>query len=177
VWPNVLGTCSTVLGALALLYGAWGIVGALIFEGITGLAATNDEKVIAVMKELAPYTITSSAGGALLGAVHLTGGILLLRRRRRAVPVLVTWSMLKIAYAGFAAWVGYATQERVLGALAPAGAGAPPLAFARLLAVGTGVVTLLWLWAYPCVLLLWFSRDRVKAKVQEWQASAAEGSG
>jgi hypothetical protein len=156
-WPMVVGIIAVVLGGFGILGGIWGIVAPLIM-GRMFAAASQDVQMIDPAIGL-PLAVLGLALACMLAA----GGIGLLRRRRWAVPVLLWWSWLKVVFSTASLLI---TIPVTLKAVDAAGANSPmpmmPIIMASL------VLGLLWAWALPVFIIIWFRRGVIRGEVAGW---------
>lgn len=98
-WPKALGITAIVFGAYGMISHAAGFASSRFLGAITkGLpeAAGFDEQVLGLMNR---YMLYNGTGCLILGLLLLAGGIALLRRRRKARALLLTWAMARIVLA------------------------------------------------------------------------------
>ena len=92
----------------------------------------------------------------------------------------VIWSIGKILYAVPAAIIGYLMNVAMFEAMQEAAGSSPapmPAGFfgvLQKLGAAGAVLGLLWFWALPVFLLVWFSRSRIRDEVAGWDAQAPE---
>ncbi|MHC4991611.1 MAG: hypothetical protein ACYTGC_11595 [Planctomycetota bacterium] len=190
VWPTVIGTLAIVFGAGGLL--AYGCLGVLVsvFMGVIARvfreAAEKNPQMemqaaqFEVMAESVWMMLTSNLVAGGLAVVLLVGGLGVTGRKGYGVRWCMTWAGLKFLYAIPAAMLGYymsAEQfKRMQEATVDSGNQVPAGIFTLMQSMGVvGVVLqVLWLWAGPVFLLIWFARRSVKDEVRSW---GGEGSG
>lgn len=101
--------------------------------------------------------------GLALACMLTAGGIGLLLRRRWAAGLLVWWAWLKIILSAASLLV---TVPFMLNAMDQTGAGSPvpmmPIMMASL------VLGLLWAWALPVFIIIWFRRSATRGEVAGW---------
>jgi len=122
----------------------------------------------------AAWTISLSAVATVLGLLLLAGGVGLVRRRHWSRAALICWAVLKIILAvanGLLVWVvqqqGLQEQSRMMGpGFAPGGAGATTVKAVTFFSLAFAI---LWGWALPVFLLIWFSRRSIKAQMAQWR--------
>lgn len=136
----------------------------------------------------ADLTIVMFSGWVLLALLLLVSGILLIRRKPIARPLLITWSYARIVVGiGGAAVQTQMQREQYSAMLNAAGdtiastAGPsstpspspPDLSFVNNIFTGVMgaffVIWVLWIVALPVLLLIWLNRDLVKADVATWR--------
>ena len=177
-WPNVLGVISIVFGAGAILMSSFNFASPRFYAWLAerapqdaGMAAQAE-----VMAEHATGTMIMAAFTTLLAALLLFGGIGLLRRRHWGVLVCTTWAVSKIPFVLVGAYFGLIVAREMMdkmGTLTPAG-GPPPAFLDAMITVGIALA-IVWGWAYPVFLLIWFSRGKIKAEYRDWAQPRSSG--
>ena len=122
-----------------------------------------------------PLNLISLPVATALSVWLLVAGIGILRRRPWSRPTSLGWAVGKMLYAVPASVLGYIQQTAMSAAVEDALASDPgasvPTGFFRFfeslgaVSVGCG---LLWAWALPIFLIIWFLRAPVKAEVERW---------
>jgi len=128
----------------------------------------------------------SAAIYGVAGALLLAGGILLLRRRRVASPVLKFWAVLKLAGGTYLVYQNTILTKIQFAALFRPEISMPEVDgsneiledFDRIMDTTSGIMQAVvwfgavfgWLWlaALPVFLLIWLNRSRVKAEIASW---------
>ncbi len=113
-------------------------------------------------------TLAASLGNGAVALILVVGGVLLLRRRRIASPVLQTWACLRILVGGyFAVRMMAVTRDSFdVGFLASLGEENIETGerfasvFSSVMWIGT-VASVLWTAALPIFVLSWFNRRRI----------------
>ena len=98
----------------------------------------------------------------------LVGGVQLIRRRPSAAYWCVTWSILKMIMTVATAVTTAAMQRDQFEAM-----GGPSAAMGPMLIVFSFVFGLLWGWALPVFMLVWFSMRWVRQQVADWRETPA----
>jgi len=172
-WATVIGVVAIVLGVLGTFGGIWGILSPLLMQYFDQVMPGYG-LVTETTRAWAAWTISLSAVAAVLGLLLLAGGVGLVRRRHWSRAALICWALLKIILAvanGLVVWAvqQHALQEqsRMLGpGFAPGGPGATTVEAVAVLGMA---LTILWGWALPVFLLIWFSRRSIKAQMAQWR--------
>ncbi|MHC5003962.1 MAG: hypothetical protein ACYTJ0_12640 [Planctomycetota bacterium] len=193
VWPVVIGTLAIVFGAGSMLgYGCLGTAGMLMISVMSTsfeqMAQSNPQMQIQVAQfdVLSNYmvpSLVSNLVAGLLGIVLLIGGIGVVGRRSYGAKATVVWAILKMLYALPAVYLAYrmgmdqfeAMEEAAAGQNVPAAAGGV-FSFLRIFGPVGAVLQMLWLWALPLFLLIWFARMKVRTEVATWAAPPASAA-
>lgn len=105
----------------------------------------------------------------LVATVLLVGGIQLLRRRATSATLLRLWALAKLVLAillAGAGWMVFQAQLEWMQAEQNAsGASADLMRGAAIFGIALG---LLWQWALPIFMIVWFSRAPIRASVARW---------
>ncbi|MEE9128565.1 MAG: hypothetical protein V3T84_00995 [Phycisphaerales bacterium] len=173
-WPMVIGVIAIVFGSLATLGGCFGLGSSLFIDQFMSLMPQGeDSELTSAMQGLKPVMIISASLTMVLAIVLLIGGIGVLRCRAWGRSTCLTWAGLKMVLVVCNSVLSYVLQQAQFQAMAedPNMAGSMPGFLPALMqamgAVGL-VVGLLWGWALPVFMLIWFSRRKIKAEVAQW---------
>jgi hypothetical protein len=170
-WPKVLGVISIVLGALGGLMNLWGTVAPLFLDAFGSMMPKDpaSQASLQAQKDLAPYTMLSGGFNFIGSLMLLVAGIGLCLRARWGVKATKIWIPWRMATAILAAIVGYLGMQASLKAMGQQ-PNAPPGMAAMGGAFGIAVIvfTVVWGWAYPVFLLIWFRRPKIRAEVETW---------
>ena len=181
-WPMVIGVIATILGSLAVLGGCFGLVSSLFLDQFMSLVPQSEAaEMTSALDGLKPALIISGALTMVLAIVLLIGGIGLLRRRAWGRSTCLTWAGLKMVLVVGNSVLSYIVQQAQFQAMAedPNMAGNMPGFLPALMqamgAVGL-VIGLIWGWALPIFMLIWFSRRKIKAEIAQWGQPASAPS-
>ncbi len=173
-WPMVIGIIGTILGSMAALGGCFGLVSSLFLDQFMSLVPQGEAaEMTSALDGLKPALIISGALTMVLAIVLLIGGIGLLRRRAWGRSTCLTWAGLKMVLVVCNSVLSYMVQQAQFQAMAedPNMAGSMPGFLPALMqamgAVGL-IFSLVWGWALPIFMLIWFSRRKIKAEVAQW---------
>lgn len=170
-WPGVLGVIAIVLASLGILGACWGIAASLLLDAafpgsfLFGVGAPVTTAAWQVWLAL------SQAATGIVAGLLLAAGIGLVRRRRWGVRASCCWAILKMIVVVLWTAVSYGAQQAQFRqtALSNPGMPVPPTGLVTIaMLVGVGF-TILWGWALPVFMLIWFSRGRIKNEVAEWE--------
>jgi len=183
-WPKVVGIISIILGAGGTLGGCFGLAGQLFagamkdfMEKITPQGPGPDPlAALEAVEEYAAWTITLQLLVLAAAVLLLIAGIGLVQRRGWSVKAGVLWAIVRIPVVVANAALGYVTFQATMEAMeamqdSPEMQQIPAGLFSVIGSVGgvfTVALTLIWGWAYPVFILIWFSRRRIKDEVAAW---------
>ena len=179
-WPTVIGIIAVIFGALGLLGGCMGIGGALVMpllaEWMESMPGTKGQAAgMEAMGEWTGWMVGDAILGGVLAALLLVAGIRLLQRRFSCRKLCFTWAIPKIPYVIASTVLGYFVQQANLEALKN-DPNSPVAAMGGLMdalgVFGTVFGLVLGL-APPVFVLIWFSRGAIKAEVATWGQPAA----
>ena len=116
-------------------------------------------------------TQTIAAGSVLAAVLLIVVGVGFVRRRRWAVRAVWIWAVAKVFVALMAAMVAYVAFENTMRdeTVGPNASIAAPVAIMRIASLLFVFVGLLWAWALPIFVFVWFGRERVRAEVDLWR--------
>ena len=173
-WPMVIGIIATILGSLATLGGCFGIVSSLFIDQFMSLVPQGEaEEMTSALQGLKPAMIIVASLTMVLAIVLLIGGIGLLRRCGWGRRTCMTWAGLKMVLVVGNSVLSYMVQQAQFQAMAedPNMAGNMPgflPALMQAMGVVGLVIGLLWGWALPIFIFIWFSRRKIKAEIAQW---------
>ncbi len=169
-WPKVIGIIAIVLGAAGFLGGLYGALSPLFLEAMLKVMPPGQEAILEVARDFAVWTVASSLVGVVVAVVLLVAGIGLVRRRQWSVGTVRAWAVIKVLLVIATSVLGYMVAQAQFAAMSQAQAGAAPMPadFGRLLSMFAVVIGLVWGWALPVFVLIWFARSKVKAETASW---------
>jgi hypothetical protein len=169
-WPTVLGVIAIVFGALGMLKGIWGLLTPLFLDAMADMMPSESAASFEVMEEWASYFTAMYTATILVGGVLLAAGIGLIKRRPWGVTAVWLWVFVRMVLAVGEAVLSSRAQHEQFTAmtrqdptLQGMGSG-----FASQMAIFSFAITLLWGWALPVFMLIWFLRKTIKAEVAQW---------
>lgn len=183
VWPKSIGIVAIVFGIGGLFQAIMAPFSLLLVKPqMQAIVKQGGEqaRVDEYLSRLTAHSYLSLAIYAILGLTLLTGGILLIKQRKIASPLLQTWSILKILAGGFVIFrsVSLSTLQMQLlmePAMATASKGRGGggemetinqfTTYAMWAGLGFGFI---WLAILPVFLIIWFNRRKVIDQVQTW---------
>jgi hypothetical protein len=178
-WPTVIGIIAIVFGSLAALQGCFGAVMSAIMRPlarkIEGSMPEGQATGMEAIVQFAPWLVAGSIVAVCLAVILLVGGVMVTRRRPGAVKVCLTWATLKMLYAVPYSLLQYHINKVQFEALQndpnmPAG-GAMTRLF-DMIGIFAVVFGLLWLWALPVFMFIWFGRSRIREEIAGWDGGA-----
>lgn len=180
-WPMVVGVVCIVFGALGALGGVWGVASQLMVLMGTipvqtyGTGPTPD--LTATIKQMAAPQIAAEAVKLLLGVLLILIGAAVTKRKPIARPAAIWWSLAKVIAAvvstAIGVWAQYIIMDQVQQAmLADPNAPQQLRTVLPMVMFGTAgmiaLMQLIWQWALPIFLLIWFTRPKVRTEVARW---------
>ncbi len=176
-WPTVIGIIAVVFGVLGVLGGCSGLV-FNVFAAIWGSSMQwmpeAQKALFEVMRQYVVPTSISMVVATVLAAWLLVAGIGVLRHRPWSRGATVGWAVAKIIYAIPASVLGYFHYKAQLEAMEQAaidsGTPIPTGIFTIMQSVGAAMMgwSILWVWALPLFLIIWFRWAPVKTEVERW---------
>lgn len=179
-WPGVVGSIALVFGVLGIAQGGLTLLGSIVMRFVSSAASAAPGggaaamSGITAMEKYAVLVYTVALTGSAVAVLLLVGGIQLLRRNPGATAWLVTWGMLKICWGGGSVWMNVHMQREQMRIMQTQVNSPMPAALMggvmELLMTGGIVLGLMWAWALPVFVLIWFSRRKVREEVRSWRA-------
>lgn len=175
VWPVVIGVISIVFGAVGILGGLGGLMGPL-FMGFARAGPPEAQAGLAGIRQWLPWMIVSTLLNGAVAALLLAGGIGLVSRRPWSPRALVAWAIVRIPMVVFAGAVGYLVQDANFQAMQQQQSSTPappmPAGLMQGIVAGGVIFGILWGWAFPGFVLVWFSRPRIREQTGAWRAAS-----
>lgn len=166
VWPTVIGVIGVVLGAGALLItlGSLGM-SLVMMQSTTG---TSTIPMPQFNDQWMPWTIVSTLLTCAAAILLLVAGIGIAKRLAWGPRLAKVWAVLKLVVVAAGVVIGFQMQREAMEAMSQS-AGSSPVGNAETMVVGLMMCAgLVWGWALPVFLLIWFSRASVKEQVSKW---------
>ena len=157
--------------------GCWGVVSPFVFRKL--IDALPETAASSLQEATMPFEVIEAWRGWIIASSLLTiglavllliAGLGMLKRRRWGVEAGWWWAILKMLFVVVNAAVGYRMQMDMYAALGEQQANMPGFGagFYQLWsAVGIAFV-IVWGWALPVFVMIWFSRKVIKKEVMEW---------
>ena len=168
-WHKPIGVIAIVFGSLGMLGGCWGMVAPQVMGTMASKMPPEVAGQVEVMHDFAGWTIASSLVGLVVAAALLVAGIGVHRQRRWGVTVARVWAvgkMLLVVATGVLTYQVF--QETAARMSQTQGMQAMPGGFMSAMGGATTAVGVLWGWALPVFLLVWFGRRKIKQEVGAW---------
>jgi len=172
-WPTVIGVIAIVLGAGAGLMGCAGLAMLPFYGQIMEGMGTIDPRLIEAQRESMPITVPLGILTALAAFLLLFAGIATLCRRVSCRRLSLIWAPIKIVLTLANSVASYSPMVTSfeLGGGARGATGIPTDAAQVIVAIIV-VITVLWGWALPVFMLIWFSRGHIREEVDSWREQA-----
>ncbi len=175
-WPTVLGVIMVILGSLGALGGCFGLFSPLIGEAVMSVVPENDPGRASIEASFGHpgLMVGLSAVTMAVAILLLVAGIGLMRRKAWSRPASLTWAVVKMVTVLASAAIQYPMQQEAMKAQTEAIAASGGTAPAGLTTFMEGAVIfglafgVLWGWALPIFLLIWFNLKRKKAEIATW---------
>jgi len=184
-WPVVIGVICIVFGGLGLLTYGLAAFGNLIMPPLANLSE-KEPRFSAMFKGMAEWSewlIALSLGAAALSVSLLVGGIALLSRKRWAITLLVCWAIARTLFVPVHTVINYNAQKVQMAAMTkmiqedmakqrqPGQPAFPVAAFDTFFQFGVVIALIfgvLWGWALPVIILIWFARRKIRQETASW---------
>ncbi len=179
-WPLVFGIFGLIFGIGAILSSLSGL-GMVIFRGpfVRMTSPMNEAEMMVFYDRHMLFMFSSSIVAFLLGGLLVLGSIGLLRRRRRAVPILRTWAAGKLLYAAIIPiWTlpiqreSFAIQKEAMTHSTGTGSSPPGMdtMFNLFDSLGPLLIALQvgWLAVLPVIFLILFAMPKIRQETRTW---------
>lgn len=163
VWPVVLGTVCVIFGALGLIQGIWTLVSPWFLRWFESLIGPQASPTFRPILSWTWWMYLSGVLVSILAGLLLYGGISLMKRRRKAVPLLRIWAVGKITLAVVSVVPGYMMQEANM-AMASSSSGV----FMSLMVYGGLALGVIWMLVLPVLILVMLNMKFTRVEVARW---------
>ncbi len=180
-WPTVIGIIAIIFGSLATLGGCMGLGWPLVAGLFTSVMPEDQAEMMNTTEPLMPLMMISGGLTMVIAIVLLIGGIGLTKRSPGSPKTCRIWAGLKLLLVVYTSILGYLVQQAQMEAMQqmleddPNASAAMPGFFGTMMDI-IGPLTLvfgiIWGWALPIFMLIWFSRRKIKAEIAQWGQSA-----
>lgn len=176
-WTKIIGIIAIIFGAGGVLQGLFAPFSLMMvkpqMQSFVEMGA-DQAKVDEYLAKLSQVSYAGAIAYGILGILLLTGGILILRHRKAASPLLQIWAVLKVVIGGILSFknsaltgmqmelmfssgsLGGAQESEMVGTIA---------GYAVWVGLAFGFI---WLCVLPVFLLIWFNRGKIKNDISNW---------
>ena len=154
-WPIVIGVISVSLGGLGMIVN-------LISALLGGMRGNTQGAGISFPDWFGTYTRVEGVAGTGIALLLLLGGIALLRRRRPARPLHMVYAVANIISSLIEVYIVVSAMGYFI---EPGGQMATVMKTSMYIGAFVGGAAGC---AYPIFLLIWLSRGRIRAEMQQW---------
>lgn len=163
VWPTVIGVIAAVLGSLDVLGGIWAVLSPVLLKTLLANVAANPN-----MPQFdAQWAVISGVVAIALGIFLIIVGAGIAKRASWSPKAARTWSIVKIVYVLAGVIIGFSMQQQAASA-ATQTSGPGMVVSTNAIMIPGLCLGLVWGWALPVFLLIWFGRASVKEQVSKW---------
>ena len=177
-WPMVVGVIAIILGALGALGGCIGTVFTPFAAAMIRFVPEAQRGGLGAIEQMVPTLLVMALLGLVLAVLLLIGGIGLVRRRPYGVMICLIWSVLKLVYVVVNSVIGYlinlSQMEHIEAMQRTAGVQAVPAEVFGAIGAFGACFGIVWGWALPIFMLIWFSRSAIRSEVRAWTAPPEE---
>ena len=169
-WPTAVGIVAIVFGVLGTLGACSSAMAPALMNLLKDNVPPQQMQGMEAMGEWRGYMLALAVPTLVLALMLLALGVGILKRSRRAAKGVWAWAALKIILVVFSAYLGYMMQQAQFEAMrqAPAGPGGPPPGFVDFFSRASLAFGIIWGWALPVFLLVWFNRRKIRTEVAQW---------
>jgi len=169
-WPIPIGVIAIVLGSLGALGGLSGVLSPLYIKFMKSAMPPGQASAMDITERWMAYTVTAAAVSMILAIVLLVAGIGIVRRQAWSCGLVKTWACLKIVLVLFTGVMQGVIQKESFAVIQQQPMLGGPVSQTCLVGVfiGAAAVTLLWGWALPVFMLIWFRRRTIQEETASW---------
>ena len=167
----MIGIIGIIFGILGILGGAWGIAGQFLMDAFMAMVPEGQGQAIRETQQAwLGWSILTQVFAIGAAVLLLTAGVGVMRLQRKGVRLIRIWSIVKFVVVGVSAPVNYLIGRDMMAAQMEAD---PQVAnvmgnFAQIFASAGVCFGVVWGFALPVFVLIWFSRKKIKAETAEW---------
>jgi hypothetical protein len=178
----VIGVIAIILGSLATLGGCMSLGSSAMFGLFASAMPQEQAEMMDATKAFMPLMMIAAGLTTPIAIVLLIGGIGLTKRSPWSPKTCRIWAGLKMLIVVYGSIIGYLVQQAQMEAMQrmleedPNTAAAIPGFFGTFMAILgplTLVLGIVWGWALPIFMLIWFSRRKIKAEIAQWGRPAS----
>ena len=178
-WPTAIGVIAIVLGGVGALGGCLGAFLPLFFDLIRRIVPEGQVTGLEGMMDWVVWIVAVSIAAMLIAVLLLVAGIGITKRRAWGPKVALVWAGLKMIFVIVHSVAGYLIQiaqfEAMQEAMAndqnmPAGMGAFMGSLMQAFGIFGLLIGVLWGWALPVFLFIWFARKKIRTETAGWAA-------
>ncbi len=182
-WPTAIGVIAIVVGSVGAMSGCLGAFSPLIFDLFQRIVPEGQVTGLEGMMDWAVWMVAVSVVGMLVAVLLLVAGIGITKRRAWGPKAALVWAGLKMIFVVVNSVIGYLVQiaqfEAMQEAIAndqnlPAGMGAFMGSLMQALGIFGLLIGVLWGWALPVFLFIWFSRKKIRTETAGWAAPTGQ---
>ncbi len=170
-WVRAIGIIAVIFGSLGVANGLCGAGSSFLmkpFLAKMGGTFSEGADTFAWMEKWKTTILMSAAIAAVLGVFLIVGGARLLKCRHGAPKLLKTWAGAKIAFVIVNSVMQFGMQGEQMEQMRRQAAGTPAALGMQIGQYGGFVIGVLWGATLPVLILIWFSRAKIKAEVAQW---------
>jgi hypothetical protein len=171
-WPVVFGVIAIVLGALGCLGGCWGAISPLFIGAVIEMAPKDAQAAgLEQFRQWGPWISISSLVSMGVAVFLLICGIGLVQRRRWSVTASRCWAVVKMVLVLASAVFAIMVQQGQFDVLAKQQSLPPGFGGGFFMALGafSAIVSVVWGWALPVLLLIWLALPKSKSEYAGWR--------
>ncbi len=178
-WPTAIGVIAIVLGGVGTLGGCVGAFSPLLMGMIQSIVPEGKVTVLEGMMDWAVWLVAVSIVSMLIAVLLLVAGIGVIKRRAWGPKVALVWAGLKMIFVIVHSVASYLIQiaqfEAMQVAIAndqnmSAGMGTFMGSMMQALGIFGVLIGVLWGWALPVFLFVWFARKKIRTETAGWAA-------
>jgi hypothetical protein len=175
-WPKVVGVVCIVIGACGVLMNIWGLINTLVTSTLRNMPGQT-QATVAAMIEYRPWMLANALAGLGLSVMLIFAGVGIVGRRGWCVPTARAWSIIRLIHVPLNSYLTYVVQQAMFAAMkndpqltaSPGFGGAGFGTMTDVVSIVTSVLLIIWGFALPVFLLLWFLRSKISAEVRDWR--------
>ncbi len=176
-WPMVIGIIAIILGSLATPGGCMSLGSSAMFGLFASAMPEEQAEMMDATKAFMPLMMIAAGLTTPIAIVLLIGGIGLTKRSPWSPKTCRIWAGLKMLIVVYGSIIGYLVQQAQMEAMQrmleedPNTAGAMPGFLGTFMAIIGPLIlvfAIVWGWALPIFMLIWFSRRKIKAEIAQW---------
>ncbi len=178
-WPTVIGVITIVFGGLGALGGCFGAFAPFFIGMMQSMVPEDQVTGLEGMMDWGVWMVALAMAGMLMAVLLLVAGIGITKRHAWGPKTALVWAPLKMIFVVLNSVVAYQIQiaqfEAMQEAMAndpnvPAGMGAFRGSMMQALGIFGVLISVLWGWALPVFLFIWFSRKKIRTETAGWAA-------
>jgi hypothetical protein len=166
VWPMTIGVLGITFSTFGIMGGCVTIAAPWIIRAFAEKMPEKDRATLTMFDQWTSWIVIDAVAWLVLSIAMVIACINLMRHRGSSRSLILIWAILKIGYS-----LGDSVLSYVMATSAfsqSENASPAPGGFLGLVGISGAVLNFLFYAALPVVMIIWFSRTKIKSEMATW---------